>query len=107
MSKLIVKWLVNSVALLAVVHLIPGTSVSNWTTLIVAALILGLINLFFKPIILILTLPINIVTLGLFTLIINTGRAKISRAITIITVKKFTLNLLRIRPIKCDNNTNP
>ncbi|MFA6548518.1 MAG: phage holin family protein, partial [Candidatus Margulisiibacteriota bacterium] len=84
---LIVKWAVNFVALLVVVNMIPGTAVTNWTTLIVAALVLGLINIFLKPIILLLTLPINIVTLGLFTLIINTGLFYL----TAMLVKGFTI----------------
>lgn len=87
MLRLMVKWAVNFVALLVVVNMIPGTSVTNWTTLIVAALVLGLINIFLKPIILLLTLPINIVSLGLFTLIINTGLFYLTAMI----VKGFTI----------------
>jgi len=87
MLRLIIKWLINSVALLVVVNMIPGTSVSNWTTLIVAALVLGLINIFFKPVVLLLTLPINVVSLGLFTLIINTALFYLTAMI----VKGFTV----------------
>ncbi|MCX5751800.1 MAG: phage holin family protein [Candidatus Saganbacteria bacterium] len=73
MFNFLLMWFVNVVALITVVYILPGLQFDSWTAAIVAGLILGLINTFFKPIILILTLPINIFTLGLFTLIINAG----------------------------------
>ncbi len=66
-----IKWFVNTVALLAVVHIIPGIRVDRLETAIIAALVLGLVNIFFKPIIILFTLPINILSLGFFTLVIN------------------------------------
>jgi len=71
MQNLLIKWFVNAAALFAVVHIFPHIQVSNWQTLLVAALILGLLNAFLRPIVVILTLPINILSLGLFTLVIN------------------------------------
>ena len=65
------RLLINAVALLGVAYLIPGFLVESFYTAMVVALVLGLINIFFKPILIILTLPINILTLGLFTFVIN------------------------------------
>ena len=71
MKGLLLKWLVNTMALFVVVNVVAGISVERWQTLLVGALALGLLNAFFRPILLLLTLPINVLTLGLFTLIIN------------------------------------
>jgi putative membrane protein len=68
---LLLKWLVNTMALFVVVNVVAGIGVGRWQTLLVGALALGLLNAFFRPILLLLTLPINVLTLGLFTLIIN------------------------------------
>lgn len=69
--KFILRWLINTLGLLIVAYLIPGVSFENYITAIIAALVLGIINAIIRPILLMLTLPINILTLGLFTLIIN------------------------------------
>lgn len=66
-----VKLAVNVLTLLAVVHVIAGVSVDSWQTTIVAALILALLNAFLRPFIILLTLPLNILSLGFFTLVIN------------------------------------
>ena len=71
MGELLLKWLVNAMALFIVVHVVPGVSVAKWQTLLAGALVLGLLNAFFRPILIFLTLPVNILTLGLFTLVIN------------------------------------
>lgn len=71
MKQLIVRWIINSTALLVVVHVVSGVSVANWQTVFVAALILGLLNAFLRPVLIMLTLPVSILTLGLFTLVIN------------------------------------
>lgn len=71
MKTLLVKWLVNALALFVVVKVIPGVRVDDWGSLLAAALVLGLLNAFLKPLLIILTLPVNILTLGLFTLVIN------------------------------------
>lgn len=71
MAKFFLKWIINIIALLAVIHMVAGVSVDNMETVFIAALILGLLNSFLRPFILILTLPITIFTFGLFTLIIN------------------------------------
>ncbi|MDX9913595.1 MAG: phage holin family protein [Candidatus Moranbacteria bacterium] len=69
--KYLINWLVITLAVFISAQLLPGVSVENIFTAFVAALVLGIINILLKPILLILTLPINIFTLGLFTLVIN------------------------------------
>ncbi|NCU42188.1 MAG: phage holin family protein [Candidatus Moranbacteria bacterium] len=69
--ELIISWTVLSIAVFVVTYTLPGVTVANWMTAFVTALALGLVNALFKPILIFLTLPINILTLGLFTIIIN------------------------------------
>lgn len=66
----IIHWIVSAVAILVAAYLIPGVETTIIGALILAV-VLALINIFIRPIILLLTLPINIVTLGLFSLVIN------------------------------------
>lgn len=69
--KLIIRLLLNALALLFTPYIITGVNVSNFYTAIIAAIILGLVNAVIRPILILLTLPITILTLGLFTLVIN------------------------------------
>ncbi|HKK54378.1 MAG TPA: phage holin family protein [Patescibacteria group bacterium] len=69
--KLFITWLISAVAIFISAWLIPGVSVSGFWTVLLVALVLGVVNAVVRPILLILTLPINILTLGLFTLVIN------------------------------------
>lgn len=69
--KLIFRWLINAIALLLVANIVPGFGVDTFYTALIAALVLGLVNALIRPILLILTLPINILSLGLFTFVIN------------------------------------
>jgi putative membrane protein len=71
MLRLLLVWLVNTVSLLAVAYLMPSISVASFTTALVAALILGLVNTVIRPILVVLTLPATILTLGLFIFVIN------------------------------------
>lgn len=68
---LIIRLLLNAAALLVVAYLIPGFSVDGFWYALIAAVVLGLVNAIIKPILVVLTLPITILTLGLFTLVIN------------------------------------
>jgi putative membrane protein len=68
---ILLRWFLNAVVLLLVAFLVPGFSVNSFYTALIVALILGIVNAIIKPILVILTLPINILTLGLFTFIIN------------------------------------
>jgi putative membrane protein len=69
--RLLLVWLINAVALIAVAYLLPGITVSSFVTALVAALVLGLVNAVIRPILVILTLPATILTLGLFIFVIN------------------------------------
>ncbi|MCW8860465.1 MAG: phage holin family protein [Deltaproteobacteria bacterium] len=71
MSGLFMRWLILTAAIMVSAYLFPGIEVSGFGTALFAALVLGILNAFFRPILLILTLPINILTLGLFTFAIN------------------------------------
>ena len=69
--KIIVRWLLLAAALLLVAHLYPGVQVSNFTSAMIAALVLGLLNALLRPILVLLTLPVTVLTLGLFLFVIN------------------------------------
>lgn len=69
--KLLLVWLLNALALLAVAYFVPNIHVAGFTAALVAALVIGLVNMLIRPILVILTLPITILTLGLFILVIN------------------------------------
>jgi len=71
MKNFLIKWLVNIATLFIIIHIVAGVSADSWESIIVAALILGLLNAFVKPFIILFTLPFTILTLGFFTLIIN------------------------------------
>ncbi|AWB34560.1 phage holin family protein [Orrella marina] len=68
---LIIVWILNAVALLAVAYLLPGIALASFWSAMVAALVLGLLNTLVKPVLILLTLPITIVTMGLFLLVLN------------------------------------
>ena len=69
--KFIVHILVIAIALAATAYILPGVQVDSWVALTVAALVLGVVNAIIRPILTILTLPITVLTLGLFLLVVN------------------------------------
>jgi putative membrane protein len=69
--KIILQIVIGALALLGVAYLIPGVDVDSFYAALIAAIILGVLNFFVRPVLLLLTLPITIVTLGLFTFVIN------------------------------------
>ena len=71
MFKLLIVWVLNALALMAVAYLVPGIHVANFTAALIAALVIGLVNILIKPLLVLLTLPITLLTLGLFILVIN------------------------------------
>lgn len=71
MTTLVVKWLVSALAIFAVGNFLPGMHIPNYGTALGIALVLGIVNAVIRPILLFITLPINIITLGLFTFILN------------------------------------
>ena len=71
MMSLIARWLLNAAALMLVAYLYPGVSVDSFGAALIAALVLGLVNAVVRPLLVILTLPVTILTLGLFIFVIN------------------------------------
>ena len=71
MIRLLIVWLINAVALIAVAYLMPGIAVSSFGAALVAALVLGLVNALVRPVLVLLTLPVTILTLGLFIFVLN------------------------------------
>jgi putative membrane protein len=69
--KLIAKWLLGACALLAVAHLYDGVTVTSFGSAMLAAFVIALLNTFVRPLLVILTLPVTVVTLGLFMFVIN------------------------------------
>jgi len=69
--RLLLRWLISAFVLMLVAYYVPGITVVSFYAALIAALILGLINAVIRPLVVLLTLPVNILTLGLFTLIIN------------------------------------
>jgi putative membrane protein len=69
--KLIIKWLLSAAALLLVAYLYSGVQVTSFTAALVAAFVIGLFNIVLRPVLVVLTLPVTLVTLGLFLFVIN------------------------------------
>jgi putative membrane protein len=69
--KLLIRILITSGLVLLIAHFMSGVHVANFTTALIVAVVLGLLNVFIKPILIILTLPVTILTLGLFLFVIN------------------------------------
>jgi len=71
MIKILTRWLLLAAALLLVAHLYPGVEVRSFGSALVAALVLGLFNTLLRPVLVLLTLPVTVLTLGLFLFVIN------------------------------------
>lgn len=71
MKGLFIRWLVLTLSILAAAYLFEGIEVSSFFSAFFAAAVLGILNAFFRPVLLLLTLPINLLTLGLFTFVVN------------------------------------
>jgi len=69
--RVLLIWLINALSLLAVAYLLPSVSVASFYIALITALVLGLLNTLIRPVLVLITLPITILTLGLFTLVIN------------------------------------
>ena len=69
--KILVRWLLLAAALLLVAHLYPGVAVASFGSAMIAAFVIGLFNTLLRPILVLLTLPVTIITLGLFLFVIN------------------------------------
>lgn len=69
--RLLLTWLINALALFALPYLLSSVTVTNFGAAVVAALVLGLVNTLIRPILVLLTLPVTVISLGLFILVIN------------------------------------
>ncbi|HEY9224685.1 MAG: phage holin family protein [Variovorax sp.] len=69
--QLLLRWLLSAAALLAVTYLYSGVQVSSFTSALIAAAVIGLLNMIVRPVLVVLTLPVTIVTFGLFLFVIN------------------------------------
>lgn len=69
--RVFLNWIIAAIAIMVAAYLLPGVAVAGLVSALVLAVVLGAINAFIRPILVLLTLPINIITLGLFTIVIN------------------------------------
>jgi len=81
LSYMVIHWIVSALALLLTAKIIPGFNVSNFGSAMWAAVAIGIANIIIWPILIFLTLPINILTLGLFTFVVNGAVLKICAAV--------------------------
>lgn len=79
--RFLVHWAIVAAALWVATHLVPGVTVTSVQALLIAALVLGLVNALVRPILTILTLPITILTLGLFYLVVNAAAFGLAAAL--------------------------
>lgn len=84
---MLLRWLINAIVILLLPYLIPGVAVGSFWAALLTALVLGILNALVRPILVILTLPITIVTLGLFLIVLNA----ILVLLTSTVVKGFTV----------------
>ena len=71
MRNLLLVWLINALALLVLPYVVPSVQVDGFVTALVAALVLGFVNTLLRPVLVLLTLPVTLVSLGLFIFVIN------------------------------------
>jgi putative membrane protein len=85
----LLRWLFNTIAIYLTTLILRGVNIPDFPAAIVAALVLGIVNAFIRPLVLVLTLPINIVTLGLFTLVVNAFMLYLVAVVTPLDVTSF------------------
>ena len=81
MGNLIIRWILNSIALWVVAYFVPHFHYRDWIAIAIAAAVLGLLNAIVRPILYVLTLPITIITLGLFLIVLNAIMLKLTAAL--------------------------
>lgn len=79
--SLLARWIINSIALLVTAYFFSGIHISGFASALMAALVLGIVNAIIRPIFILFTLPLNLLTLGLFTLVINGIMLKLAAAL--------------------------
>jgi len=95
MKGLLLRWFIQTIAILAAAYVLKGIDVTGFVPALAAAALLGILNAFVRPLLLLLTLPLNILSLGLFTFVINAFLLKIaSLVIEGFTVEGFWAALL-------------
>ncbi len=82
MKAFLLRWIFTALAVMAAAHLLPGITYSGWGALLLAALVLGLLNALIRPVLLLLSLPFILVTMGLFILIVNAVVLKLTSGLT-------------------------
>ena len=85
----LIRWGINALALYLTTLIVPGVKVPTFGAAVVSALVLGIVNAVIRPVILLLTLPLNILTLGLFTLVVNTLMLYIVSSVTQLHLENF------------------
>ena len=78
----VIRWFINAVALYVTTLIVPGVKVPDFGAVLVAALVLGIVNAVIRPVVLLLTLPLNVLTLGLFTFVVNAGMLYLVAGVT-------------------------
>lgn len=78
---ILIRWLLSTLAVMVVAFILPGVQLSGAYAAVVVAVVMGLINTILRPIVLVLTLPINILTLGLLTFFIDAGMVMLAAAV--------------------------
>jgi putative membrane protein len=117
--KFLLQWMVGGLAIIITAYLLPGVQIEGFFAALVTALILGLINAVIRPVLILFTLPLNILTLGLFTLVINALLIMLAAAIVpgftvqgfwwalffgiVLAIVNFVLSPL-LKPPSQDNN---
>lgn len=86
---ILLRWLFNTIAIYLTTLILPGVNIPHFPAAVIAALVLGIVNAFIRPFVLVLTLPLNIVTLGLFTLVVNALMLYIVAAVTALDISNF------------------
>ena len=90
----VTRWLINAVALYLTTLVVRGVKVPDFGGALLAALVLGIVNAVIRPVALILTLPLNILTLGLFTFVVNAGMLYLVSKVTALRLESFWAALL-------------
>jgi putative membrane protein len=90
-TRFVLRWIFNAVAVYVTTLIVTGLQIPEpvLTNTVIIALVLGVVNAFIRPVVLLLTLPVNILTLGLFTLIVNTLMLYLVAAVTPLTITGF------------------
>lgn len=95
MKGILLRWLIQTVAILFAAYVLKGIDVTSPVVALKAAAILGILNAFLRPVLLVITLPINILSLGLFTFVINAGMLMlVPKLIDGFTVQSFWAGLI-------------